>query len=117
MFPLPFTWIFKDLSKFIFEPMCVKIFKNYLEKAEKGKSEYLDEIMRIYLRNTQYRKSSPASLSTNLIDTNESTTRQVFMEYIKRLQPSFDRFKQTVAYETLYKKVKEFEEISERVYN
>ena len=29
-FPLPFTWIFKDLSKFIFEPMCVQIFRRYL---------------------------------------------------------------------------------------
>lgn len=35
-FPLPFTWIFKDLSKFIFEPMCVQIFRKYLEEKEGG---------------------------------------------------------------------------------
>lgn len=33
-FPLPFTWIFKDLSKFIFEPTCIKVFRMYLEKKE-----------------------------------------------------------------------------------
>jgi hypothetical protein len=49
-FPLPFTWIFKDLSKFIFEPMCVKIFRKYLEEKEGGQIEFLEEIMQIYLR-------------------------------------------------------------------
>jgi hypothetical protein len=33
-FPLPFTWIFKDLSKFIFEPTCIKVFQNYLQHEE-----------------------------------------------------------------------------------
>ena len=33
-FPLPFTWILKDFSKFIFEPLCVEVFKEYLEKKE-----------------------------------------------------------------------------------
>jgi hypothetical protein len=49
-FPLPFTWIFKDLSKFIFEPMCVQIFRRYLEEKEGGQIEFLEEIMQIYLR-------------------------------------------------------------------
>lgn len=34
-FPLPFTWIFKDLSKFIFEPTCIKVFQQYLEQEER----------------------------------------------------------------------------------
>lgn len=33
-FPLPFSWIFKDLSKFIFEPTCVAVFRKYLLKKE-----------------------------------------------------------------------------------
>jgi hypothetical protein len=50
LFPLPFTWIFRDLSKFIFDPMCVEVFRKYLQQEEKDKCEYLDQIMRIYLR-------------------------------------------------------------------
>lgn len=33
-FPLPFTWIFKDLSKFIFEQTCLKVFRDYLAAKE-----------------------------------------------------------------------------------
>lgn len=33
-FPLPFTWIFKDLSKFIFEKTCLKVYRNYLIQME-----------------------------------------------------------------------------------
>jgi hypothetical protein len=33
-FPLPFAWIFKDLSKFIFEPYCIRIFEGYLHSQE-----------------------------------------------------------------------------------
>jgi hypothetical protein len=33
-FPLPFTWIFKDLSKFIFEQTCLKVFRDYILKKE-----------------------------------------------------------------------------------
>lgn len=122
MFPLPFTWIFRDLSKFIFEPMCVKVFRDYLKAKEKSKSEFLDEIMAIYLNPRDYKHKkksiiSPNSIGTAGVDiTNESTTRQVFMEYINQLQPSFMRFKQTVAYKALYLRVKEFEAISEKAY-
>ena len=49
-FPLPFTWIFKDLSKFIFELVCVQVFRKYLEQKEGGQIEFLEEIMQIYLR-------------------------------------------------------------------
>lgn len=120
MFPLPFTWIFRDLSKFIFEPMCVKVFRDYLKAKEKSKSEFLDEIMTIYLNPKDYKNKSiiaPSSVGTGGVDiTNESTTRQLFMEYINQLQPSFMRFKQTVAYKALYLRVKEFEAISEKAY-
>ena len=118
LFPLPFTWIFKDLSKFIFEPLCVKVFRQYLNEKEKGKSEYLEEIMRIYLRSfkdPEMRQFS-SDVGTYLMRANETTSRQLFLEYINRLQPSFDRFKRTIAYKALYLKVQEFEQISERVY-
>ena len=122
-FPLPFTWIFKDLSKFIFEPMCLKVFRDYLDEKERGKSEYLDEIMQIYISSGHHQTKSqksksmrPASVGSNLMSQTRTTKRKVFMEYIQRLGPSFNRFKRTVAYHHLYMKVKEFEEISEKVY-
>lgn len=37
-FPLPFTWIFKDLSKFIFDTTCVRVFRDYLEAKEPNRS-------------------------------------------------------------------------------
>lgn len=127
LFPLPFTWIFRDLSKFIFEPLCVKVFRKYLNEKEEGKSEYLEEIMRIYLRSFKEGESHRTSnnpqldggesgVGTYLMKPTETTSKQQFLEYINRLQPSFERFKKTVAYKALYKKVKEFEQISERVY-
>jgi hypothetical protein len=33
-FPLPFAWIFRDFSKFIFEPYCIRIFESYLQERE-----------------------------------------------------------------------------------
>lgn len=42
-FPLPFTWIFKDLSKFIFEPTCIKVFQQYLEQQEPDSRWFLTQ--------------------------------------------------------------------------
>jgi len=107
--------------------MCLKVFRNYLEVKEKGKSEYLDEIMKIYLKSFKDPQidnvvgsvapgASIGGATTLNFNQSQSTNRQVFMEYIKRLDPSFERFKGTKAYYHLYKKVKEFEDISEKVY-
>lgn len=30
-FPLPFSWVFNDISKFIFEPSCLEVYMRYLE--------------------------------------------------------------------------------------
>ena len=32
--PLPYSWVFEDLSKFIFEPTCLQVFVDYLEQRE-----------------------------------------------------------------------------------
>ena len=50
LFPLPFTWIFRDFSKFIFEPLCLSVFRNYLYKVERDKCRYLDSIMQLYIK-------------------------------------------------------------------
>ena len=114
MFPLPFTWIFRDLSKFIFEPICVKIFRKYLEKEEKNKIEYLEQIMQIYIRSFQNSESSIkdkdiSEIGTYLMNDEQQTSRAQFLDYIANLKPSFRRFKRTKAYQELYQKVKEFE--------
>ena len=103
LFPLPFTWIFRDLSKFIFDPTCVSVFRKYLIKEERGKCEYLDQIMRIYLRSfNQSMKSSARNLSSifepptdsvaNLDgrrswigNESKTATKRIFEEYIERL--------------------------------
>ena len=121
VFPLPFTWIFEDLSKFIFEPMCVRIFAKYLKDKERSKEEYLHEAMKIYidLENSHTEKESHLSsfVETSTTTSVLSTRGKTFKQYIKRLEPSFDRFKLTCAYEALYKKIQEFEEISMLVYD
>lgn len=83
MFPLPFTWIFKDLSKFILEPYCIKVFRRYLKEEESDKLEYLDEIMRIYLNsfrrsttNSRYGSTNQTSeVGTFLMNGSESTSK------------------------------------------
>lgn len=42
-FPLPFAWIFKDLSKFVFEPYCIRIFEAYLNVKEPNSSDCLTQ--------------------------------------------------------------------------
>ena len=53
-FPLPFTWIFRDLQKFIFDPYSVKIFRNYLATKEKDMLIYLDEIMKMVIEGDKF---------------------------------------------------------------
>jgi len=120
MFPLPFTWIFRDLSKFIFEPYCVHVFRKYLKEKEKASLFHLDEIMRIYLNSFKVddkKHQDGSQIGTFFLNSSESTAKQIFLEHISRLQESFERFKKTEAFSALYLRVKEFEEISERVYN
>lgn len=46
--PAPFTWVFDDFSKFIFEPTCIKVFMKYLQKKEPGMVDVLNKMMRLY---------------------------------------------------------------------
>lgn len=117
LFPLPFTWIFRDLSKFIFDPTCVSLFRKYLQEKEPKSCEHLDQIMRIYLRSfNQSQKASKRNLSsifsqndddgkyangTWLGNESKTATKRIFEEYIIRLQPCFDRFKETNSYKAL----------------
>jgi hypothetical protein len=42
-FPLPFAWIFRDFSKFIFEPYCIRIFEAFLQEREPESRPWLSE--------------------------------------------------------------------------
>lgn len=122
-FPLPFTWIFKDLSKFIFEHTCIKVFREYLVKKEPTELAHLDKIIRIYLqtnRSSNIRDSQGPertdSVGTYLLHSSETKAKNELVDSLKKLRPSFSRFKKTVAFRALYRRVKEFEEISQKIY-
>lgn len=83
---------------------------------------HLDAIVEIYLKvssdETAMRLSvqNPSQLGTYLVQNAESSTKHILIESINQLEPSFKRFKQTKSFVALYKKVKEFEEISQKIY-
>lgn len=123
-FPLPFTWIFKDLSKFIFEQNCLRVFRDYLMKKEPQEVVHLDRIMRIYLQTTisnigerdSIGKERNSTVGTYLLNTSETTAKQQLVDSLNKLRPSFSRFKKTVSFTALYQRVKEYEEISQKIY-
>jgi hypothetical protein len=122
-FPLPFTWIFRDLSKFIFEQTCINVYREYLVKKEPDELGHLDRIIRIYLqtgRTSNGRDSQqPApreSVGTYLLPATETKAKNELVDSLNKLRPSFSRFKKTVAFRALYRRVKEFEEISQKIY-
>jgi hypothetical protein len=124
-FPLPFTWIFKDLSKFIFESECLRVFQGYLRAKEPEEYVHLDRIIRIYLKTTRtsheprlsrLQRGSSDSVGTYLLHPSESKEKQELVDSLNKLRPSFSRFKRTAAFRALFARVKEFEEISQRIY-
>lgn len=106
-FPLPFAWIFKDLSKFIFEPYCIRIFEAYLQKMEPNKLQHYEKIMEGYLgRSDEMIGEQAHDFSINNDDIGDN---------IDKLSKSFDNFKKTVSYYTIHWMVKQFEEINRRI--
>lgn len=118
LFPLPFTWIFNDFSKFVFEPMCIPIFCNYLNIMEPENAGYLEQLMKLYLTSYQTTRKTAEGfeeLSGELLR-NDSTSKHAFEVYLQKLYPSYKRFQGTISYLALYRKVREFEEITEKIY-
>ena len=77
-------------------------------------------IMKMYINNNS-KKINPEpndDPGTFLLNPGEdsSTVRRRFVECINSLIPSFNNFKKTNAYFALHEKVKEFQDISEKVY-
>ena len=136
-FPLPYTWIFSDFTKFMFEPKCVHHFLIYLQRKEEEKLPLLQNLMRLY--NEDFSKSKlkrGSSLSPGLmrktsevfysvgsnfgshikhtVDTAETTNRQQFLENLEKLEDSFERFKTTKSAQVLFGRLREFEMITEQ---
>ena len=75
--------------------------------------------MQLYLKSfkaDEGQDTNRQDYGTFLMKEDQAESKKLFLEYINKLQPSFERFKKTVAFKCLYHKVKEFEQISERVY-
>ena len=85
---------------------------------------HLDRIMRIYLQTTNSNigerdsniRDRRSTVGTYLLNTSETSAKQQLVDSLNRLRPSFSRFKKTISFRTLYQRVKEYEEISQKIY-
>lgn len=133
-FPLPFTWVFRDFTKFIFEPQCVSVFLRYLKAKEPNKLELMNKVMKLYVSEFDKERESNASDSSKKLSqyANANTifmsgfspvasptygaenNRQLFLDALSKLEPSFSNYKKTRSAQTLYARLKAFEEITEK---
>jgi len=136
-FPLPFTWVFRDFTKFIFEPQCVSVFVHYLRAKEPNKLELMNKVMKLYVTEFDKERESNASNSSDsskklshYANANTifmsgfspvasptlapETNRQLFLDALVKLEPSFNNYKKTRSAQTLIARLKEFEEITEK---
>ena len=133
-FPLPYSWVFDDFSKFLFEPRCVTLFVKYLRQKEPTKTDPMHRLMRLYVSeftkegrlgsvfstygsrgfNTFASSGTIFSSGIKLPDgkSDSSIDRQRFLEFMVQLEPSFERFKRTNSGQLLLARLKEFEEIT-----
>lgn len=85
---------------------------------------HLDRIMRIYLQTTTSSienrdsggKERASTVGTYLLNTSETNAKQQLVDSLNQLRPSFARFKKTISFRALYERVKEYEEISQKIY-
>lgn len=139
-FPLPHSWIFQDLSKFIFEPRCMEYFIKYIREKESSKNfERVNKLMNLYLSDfDSYNNSStfldisinndrPSAMSStkSLRSTYETgfrvvsktditnSNRQLFLDLLDDLQHCYERYSKTRSFKQLLKKISEFEAITE----
>jgi hypothetical protein len=122
--PLPFTWIFKDFAQFIFDPICVSIFYDYMLKKEKQSVSVMNDLMKMYLleskrfgeaKKEQIKEGEDVyRLSSELLG-RESKMQESLDIFLHRLYPCYERFQRTKAFEALREKVKEYEVINQKV--
>lgn len=137
-FPLPFTWVFQDFSKFIFVPECASVFFKYVRSQEPKESALLEKLMKLYVRSFEGGRDSNASSGgtrTRVVDMqsilplntptimasankdipdSQATARTEFLECLKQLEPCFERYKLTKSFKMLESRMKELERITEQ---
>ena len=139
-FPLPYSWVFEDLSKFVFEPRCMEYFIKYIREKESSKNfDRVNRLMNLYVTDFEsYTNSSalldvsinndrPSSMSTtrSLPSTYETgfrlvsktdvtnSNRQLFLDLLVELQPCYERYTATRSFKQLVTNVREFEAITQ----
>lgn len=103
-----YSWIFRDLSKFIYEPTCYLTFLKYLAKKEPARRHSstecaaLRKAVLLYLDDfRQTGASRPAGAEEGDPEAPVKLARERFLESLAKLQPSFCRFRKTVSFRTL----------------
>lgn len=134
-FPLPYTWIFEDFSKFLFEPKCVRVFLHYIKEKEPERLRTMNKLMKLYVSEFDKPKDSlttsalssqastrlksiggyhtPACHSPTRADGRDVASRVQFLELMRRLELSFIRYRRTRSFVALYTRLKRFEDIAE----
>lgn len=121
-FPLPFTWVFEDFSKFIFDPLCLTVFRNYLKHSHPDHLPTLNRLMTLYVKEFDSTKASTGSVVSTGVYSLMSTasahpvhsphSRQLFLECLNNLDPIFAEYKHTRSAHSLKGKLIEFEHIA-----
>jgi hypothetical protein len=134
-FPLPFTWVFQDFSKFIFLPECAMIFFKYVRNQEPDQVPVTEKLIKLFVRGFESGRDSDASskglrsgiihlhstlrmnvptiMESNIKDNPDSQARVEFLDCLKQLEPCFERYKQTRSFKMLESRIKELEKITE----
>lgn len=135
-FPLPYTWVFEDFSKFLFEPQCVRVFLNYLKVKEPSKLSIAHKLMKLYVTefdrvstNSKTRSNSNNSTrrfqslaneqtytmfqSTGKTESVDVASRLQFLDLLGQLEGSFRRYRRTKSFMALFTRLKNFEDITE----
>ena len=136
-FPLPFTWVFQDFSKFVFLPECAMIFFKYVRSQEPDQVPVTDKLINLFVRgfetgrdsngssrgvrtgehnlHSTLRMNVPTIMEINNINTDpDSKARVEFLECLKQLEPCFERYKKTRSFKMLESRIKELERITEQ---
>lgn len=139
-FPLPFSWVFEDFSKFVFEPRCMGLFLKYVKEKESSRTfEKVNKLMNLFLwdfetfvntsnmLDVSINNDRPSSMSSTsqipptVVESGfkivskmdiTNSNRQAFMDLLFELEPCYERYKLTRSYKVLKTKVEEFEAIT-----
>lgn len=124
-FPLPGTWIFENPMQLLLNKTCFEVYADYLESEEPENYALLLEVMRSIV------KGESVLQPTNVGDKNFEESRvssdfeegtgedqldniEQTLEHIRK--GAYKRFQRTVAYKTLFEKIKESEKVTLKAY-